>query len=56
LEVLRRQVGIVGFEVPLTVEVWDDRHIQSTWVQGFVKPAFGVDRPYALKKLTGLSA
>lgn len=48
-------VGTVGFEVPLTVEVYDDRATRSKWVQAYAVPAFAVDRPYAAKKITGLS-
>ncbi len=51
----RGQVGTVGFERPLTVEVWDDRSTRSTWVQALrVAYAYAIERPYALKKLTGL--
>lgn len=52
----RGGVGTVGFEFPLTVEAWEDKHTRSWWVQGFVVPAFAVERPYALKKLTGLAS
>lgn len=48
-------VGTVGFEFPLTVDVWEDKATRSWWVQGYVVPAFGVDRPFAAKKLTGLA-
>lgn len=48
-------VGTIGFEVPLTVEVYDDRATRSKWVQAYAVPAFAVDRPYAAKKITGLS-
>ena len=48
-------VGTVGFEQPLTVDVWEDKATRSTWVQAYVVPAFAVDRPYAAKKLTGLA-
>ncbi|WP_167107275.1 major capsid protein [Mycobacterium sp. DL592] len=51
----RGQVGTVGFEFPLNVHAWPDPATRSTWVQGFVVPAFAVDRPFALKKLTGLA-
>jgi hypothetical protein len=47
-------VGTVGFEAPLTVEVYDDRSIRSIWVQSYCVPAFAVDRPYAAVKITGL--
>ncbi|MFB1299008.1 major capsid protein [Mycobacterium sp. pW049] len=49
-------VGTIGFEVPLTVEVYDDRSTRSKWVQAYAVPAFAVDRPYAAKKISGLSA
>lgn len=48
-------VGTVGFEEPLTTEVWEDKTTRSWWVQAFVVPALAVDRPYAAKKLTGLA-
>ncbi|EUA09251.1 hypothetical protein I546_4166 [Mycobacterium kansasii 732] len=44
-------VGVVGFEAPLTVDVWDDRSTRSTWVQAYAVPAFAVDRPHAAKKI-----
>lgn len=50
------QVGTVGFEAPLTVDVWEDKATRSWWVQAYVVPAMGVDRPpFAAKKLTGLA-
>lgn len=52
----RGQVGTVGFEFPLTVDPWEDKATRSWWVQAFAVPAFAVERPYALKKLTGLDA
>ncbi|MFT8180080.1 Uncharacterised protein [Mycobacteroides abscessus subsp. abscessus] len=48
-------VGTIGFEAPLTVDIWEDKATRSTWVQAYVVPAFGVDRPYAAKKLAGLN-
>lgn len=48
-------VGTVGFEAPLTVDTWEDKATRSWWVQGYVVPAFAVDRPFAAKKLTGLA-
>lgn len=48
-------VGTVGFEFPLTVDTWEDTATRSWWVQAYVMPAFGVDRPFAAKKLTGLA-
>ncbi|SOX53701.1 hypothetical protein MAAFP003_2375 [Mycobacterium ahvazicum] len=51
----RGQVGTIGFEFPLTVDIWGDKGTRSWWVQAYVVPAFAVDRPYALKKLTGLA-
>lgn len=49
------QVGTVGFEEPLTVDAWEDKATRSWWVQAYVVPAMGVDRPFAAKKLTGLA-
>ena len=49
------KVGTVGFEFPLTVDAWEDKATRSWWVQAYVVPAMGVDRPYAAKKLTGLA-
>lgn len=49
-------VGTVGFEEPLTVDVYDERSTRSKWVQAYAVPAFAVDRPYAAKKITGLAA
>lgn len=48
-------VGTVGFESPLTVDVWESKETRSWWVQAYVVPAMAVDRPYAAKKLTGLA-
>ena len=50
------EVGTVGFEAPLTTEVWDDRSTRSKWVQSYAVPAFAVDRPFAAKKIVGLAA
>lgn len=51
------QVGVVGFETAgLVVEVYDDRSTRSKWVQAYAVVSFAVDRPYAAKKITGLSA
>jgi hypothetical protein len=50
------QVGVVGYEsAGLVVEVYDDRSTRSRWVQAFAVVSFAVDRPYAAKKITGLS-
>ena len=48
-------VGTVGFESPLTVDIWEDKATRSWWVQSYVVEALAVDRPYAAKKLTGLA-
>jgi hypothetical protein len=53
--VAKGQAGTVGFEYPLTVEPYDERSTRSKWVQGFVVPAFAVEKPYAVKKMTGLA-
>ncbi|BCZ24854.1 major capsid protein [Mycobacterium senriense] len=49
-------VGVVGWEFGLTTESWIDQSIRSWRVQSFAVPAFAVDRPFACKKLTGLSS
>lgn len=49
------EVGSVGFEKPLTVEVYDERATRSQWVQTFCVPAFAVEKPYAAKRLTALA-
>lgn len=49
------KVGTIGFEFPLTVDAWEDKATRSYWVQAYVVPAMGVDRPFAAKKLTGLA-
>lgn len=54
--VQKGQAGVVGFEQPLTVETYDERATRSKWVQGYAVPAFAVERPYAVKKITGLAA
>lgn len=51
----RGQVGIIGFEMPLTVESWREPKNQTGYVLAYVMPAFGIDKPYACKKLTGLN-
>ncbi|WP_433608737.1 major capsid protein [Prescottella agglutinans] len=51
----KSEAGVVGFETPLTVETYDDRATRSKWVQGYAVPAFAVEKPYAVKKLTGLA-
>jgi hypothetical protein len=51
----RGQVGFVGFEAPLTVETWRVEKNRTSWVQAYVAPLLAVNRPYAIKKLTGLN-
>lgn len=47
----KANLGVVGFEVPLTVEVYDDREHRQRWVQAYAVPAFAPDRPYAAKRI-----
>ena len=54
--VQRGQVGIIGFEMPLTVVTWRENKDQTNHVQAYAMPAFGIDKPHACKKLTGLNA
>jgi hypothetical protein len=49
-------VGQVGWESPLQVDTWEDKATRSWWVQAYAVPAFAVDRPFAAKKILGLSA
>lgn len=51
----RGTVGTMGFEEPLTVRAWENKGTRSYTVQGFAVPAFAVERPYAMKKITGLA-
>ncbi|MGV0695867.1 major capsid protein [Mycobacterium paraintracellulare] len=48
-------VGTVGFEVPLTVDVIPDPQHRRRIIQAYAVPAFAIDRPFACKKLVGLS-
>lgn len=49
------EAGVVGFETPLKVEAYDDRSTRSKWIQAYAVPAFAVEKPYAVKKITGLA-
>ena len=49
------QVGTIAFETPLTVDTWEDKATRSWVIQAFAVPAFACDRPYAVKKLLGIS-
>lgn len=49
------QVGTIGFEVPLTVEVIPVPLERKKIVRAYVVPAMAIERPFACKKLTGLS-
>lgn len=53
--VAKGQAGVVGFEEPLKVESYDERKTRSKWVQGYCVPAFALEKPYAVKKITGLA-
>lgn len=55
LVVASGQVGAMALESPLTTETWDERRIQSTWIQSFVTPAFAVTNPMSIVKVTGLN-
>lgn len=49
-------VGTIGWEsAGLVVDVIDDRHTRSKWVQAYAVPAIAIDRPYAAKQIVGLS-
>lgn len=49
------QAGTLGFEKPLTVETWREPRNKTTYVQAYAHMSFAVDKPYAVKKLTGLN-
>jgi hypothetical protein len=49
------QVGTVGFELPLTVDIIDDRQSRSKIVQAYVVPAIAITKIQAAKKITGLA-
>ena len=50
-------VGTIGWEsAGLVTEVIDDRHKRGKWVQAYAVPAIAIDRPYAAKRINGLSA
>ncbi len=48
--------GAVGFEAPLQVVVTDQPRNKSKLLQVFAVPAFAVDKPHAVKRLTGLAS
>lgn len=50
------KAGQVGFEVPLTTDIIDDRSTRSKWIQTYCVPAFAIDRPHAIKQITGVVA
>ncbi|WP_278262726.1 major capsid protein [Nocardia sp. AG03] len=47
--------GTIGFEVPLSTEVWREEATRRTWVQCYTVPAIAITNPGAIKKLTGLA-
>lgn len=49
------EVGTVGFEVPLTVDVIAQPLTRSRLVRAYCVPAMAIERPFACKKLVGLS-
>jgi hypothetical protein len=49
------QVGTVGFEVPLTVDVIPQPLQRKQIIRAYAVPAIAIDRPFACKKLVGLS-
>jgi hypothetical protein len=52
-----RQVGELGYEVPLSTETWrDPEGKQQDWYQSFVLPIVYVTDPYAILESTGLNA
>lgn len=48
--------GVIGWEsAGLVTEIIDDRHKRGKWVQAYAVPAIAIDRPYAAKRINGLS-
>lgn len=55
--VAERQVGELGYEVPLTTEQWRDKDgKQKDWFQSSVLPVVYVTDPYAILETTGHNA
>lgn len=48
------EAGVIAFEKPVTVTTWRDEATRSTWVQSYAVPAFAVNKPAAVKLITGL--
>ncbi|GAA2516707.1 major capsid protein [Winogradskya humida] len=53
--VARGEVGALDVEQGLETETWEDKSIQSDWVQSSVVPIMYVTNPYSIKKVTGLN-
>jgi hypothetical protein len=51
----RGQVGLVGFVSPLKTETWREPNRRLSWVQAYAEPAFAVNKPQNVVKLTGLA-
>ncbi|WP_020110296.1 major capsid protein [Rhodococcus sp. 114MFTsu3.1] len=47
--------GQIVFEVPLTTKVIEEPGTRSKWIQTYCVPAFAVDRPFAVKQITGIT-
>lgn len=47
------KAGSIGFEVPLTVDIIDRRETRDKVIQAYAVPAFAVDKPQAVKVITG---
>lgn len=48
-----RQVGELGYEVPLSTATWRDQKHQIDWFQSFVLPVVYVTDPFAILETTG---
>lgn len=53
--VKRGDVGVIGFEDPLTTETWRQPEKRTQWVQSWCSPAWAVNKPHNCMKLTGLA-
>lgn len=51
--VQKGKAGVLGYEAPLTLDVIDKRETREKLLQVYAVPAFAVDRPQAVKVITG---
>lgn len=51
--VQKGKAGIVGYEAPLTVDIIDRRETRDKVIQVYAVPSYAVDKPQAVKVVTG---